>query len=231
MEVLEALGDRVPERGELQRIVIFGPETGARRVSAVLVRVPGGHEFSLHTHPRSEDCFFVLSGSGQAIEPGRSLPLAAPAAVWIPVGHPHGLIAGSTGMLEVGFQAPADPTAVPFDARQQAHASPGLLVANLASTARAEWVPVFPSRREARYLDAHSAVLGPSERITAEARDCELVVIVASGAVELTGAAHRRLDAIGALRLSPGRSTELRALHSRALLLGVRARAAERGAV
>src|SRR5262249_57652446 len=122
-----------------------------------------------------------------------------------------------------------DGGAVPCGGRQQADASPGLLVANLASTARAEWVPVFPSRREARYLDAHSAMLGPSERITAEARDCELVVIVASGAVELTGGAHRRLDAIGALRLSPGRSTELRAPHSRAPLLGVRARAPARG--
>jgi quercetin dioxygenase-like cupin family protein len=229
MEVLEALGDRVPERGELQRVVIFGPETGAHHVSAVLVRVPAGHEFSLHTHPRSEDCFFVLSGTGQAIEPGRSLPLAAPAAVWIPVGHPHGLAAGSTGMLEVGFQSPADPTAVPFDARQLAPANPGLLVSDLAFAARAQWVPVFPSRREAKYLDAFHAMLGPSGCVTAEARGFELVVIVASGAVELAGAARRRLDAIGALRLSPGSSIELRALQSPALLLGVRARAAEGG--
>jgi hypothetical protein len=58
----------------------------------------------------------------------------------------------------------------------------------------------------------------------AEARDFELVVVVASGAVELTGAA-RRLDAIGALCLSRGSSTELRALQSPTLLLGVRARA------
>jgi quercetin dioxygenase-like cupin family protein len=224
MEILEALGDRVAERGELQRVVIFGPETGARHVSAVLVRVPAGHEFPLHTHPRSEDCFFVLSGAGHAIEPGRSLPLVAPAAVWIPVGHPHGLAAGSTGLLEVGFQAPADPTAVPFDARQKAPANPGLLVSDLRSAARGEWVPVFPSRREARYLDAYHAMLGPSACVVAEARDFELVVVVASGAVELTGAA-RRLDAIGALRLSRGSSTELRALQSPTLLLGVRARA------
>ena len=229
MEILEALGDRVAERGELQRVVIFGPETGARHVSAVLVRVPAGHEFPLHTHPRSEDCFFVLSGAGHAIEPGRSLPLVAPAAVWIPVGHPHGLAAGSTGMLEVGFQSPADPTAVPFDAHQLAPENPGLLVSDLASAARAQWVPVFPSRREAKYLDAFHAMLGPSGCVTAEARGCELVVIVASGAVELAGAAHRRLDAIGALRLSPGSSIELRALQSPTLLLGVRARAAEVG--
>ncbi len=102
MDILESLQERLPETGALQRIVIFGSETGAQYLSAVLVRVPAGHEFPLHTHPRSEDCFFALAGAGAATEPGRALPIAAPAGVWIPAGHPHGLAAGPEGMLEVG---------------------------------------------------------------------------------------------------------------------------------
>jgi quercetin dioxygenase-like cupin family protein len=84
VETLESLQDRIPESRTLERIVIFGPETGARHLSAVLVRVPAHHEFPLHTHPSSEDCFFALSGAGEAIEPGRAVPITAPAAVWIP---------------------------------------------------------------------------------------------------------------------------------------------------
>jgi quercetin dioxygenase-like cupin family protein len=116
MEVLERLQDLVPDdAADVRRIVLFGPQTGARDLSAVLVRVPSAHEFSLHTHPGSEDCFFVLSGWGEALEPNGRFPIAAPAGVWIPAGHPHGLRAGSGGMLEVGFQSPADHTAVPFE--------------------------------------------------------------------------------------------------------------------
>ena len=98
MQILESLQDQIPEIGQPQRIAIFSPETGTNCFSAVLVRVPAGNEFPPHIHPRSEDCFFALSGSGEVIEPGRSIHISAPACVWIPVGHPHGLAAGDAGM-------------------------------------------------------------------------------------------------------------------------------------
>src|SRR6185436_18742502 len=98
MEVYERLQDRIRDTGQVQRIVLFDRETGARHLSAVLVRLPSAHEFPLHTHPISEDCFFVLSGSGEVLEPSGRLPISAPAGVWVPAGHPHGLRAGSSGM-------------------------------------------------------------------------------------------------------------------------------------
>jgi mannose-6-phosphate isomerase-like protein (cupin superfamily) len=231
VEILDGIHHRLRESTELQRIVLLGAETGARYVSAVLVRVPAGHEFPLHTHPRSEDCFFVLSGSGQAVEPGRSLPVSAPAAVWIPAGHPHGLVAGSAGMLEVGFQAPADPTAIPYDAGEKAPSRQGLLAQALpagpvSTAARDPWVGVFPVGAERRYLDPYCAMLQASESVVAEARECELVILVAAGTIELAPPSRRRLDAVAALRLDPGGALELRAVDAPALLLGIRARAA-----
>jgi quercetin dioxygenase-like cupin family protein len=229
VDILESLQDRVPETGALQRIAIFGPETGPRYLSAVLVRVPAGHEFPLHTHPRSEDCFFALAGDGAATEPGRSLPIAAPAGVWIPAGHPHGLTAGPGGMLEVGFQAPPDPTAVPFDTDADVQAAPRLITQSLPPDrdpggAPVTWIGLFPARPAGRYLDAYCATLQASERVVADARQDELVVIVARGVVEISSGVPSRLDAFGALRLDPGTIVELRALESPALLLGIRAR-------
>ena len=227
MEILESLQDRLPETGKLQRIVIVSPEAGARHLSAVLVRIPAGHEFPLHTHPLSEDCFFALSGGGEAIEPGTSIAIAAPACVWIPVGHPHGLRAGSAGMLELGVQAPPDPTAVACDSHVDASLPPGLLAEVLSqspeSTAgSAEWISLFPNRRGQRYLDPCYATLPASGRLVAKAGEGELLVIVATGAVQL--ASDRRLRALSAFLLNPRTGVELRAFEAPALLLGIRAR-------
>lgn len=67
-------------------------------MSAVLVLLPAIRDFALHTHPMSEGCFFVLSGSGEALEPAGRFAVSAPAGVWIPTVCPHGLRAGSGGM-------------------------------------------------------------------------------------------------------------------------------------
>jgi quercetin dioxygenase-like cupin family protein len=232
VEILESLQDRLPETGKLQRIVIFGSETGARHLSAVLVRIPAAHEFPLHTHPLSEDCFFALSGAGDAIEPGTSISISAPACVWIPMGHPHGLRAGPTGLLELGVQAPPDPTAVPFDPHAAASPPPGLLAEALCqnrgfTAGSAEWIPVFPNRPGQRYLDPCYATLPASGRLVAKAGEDELLVIVATGVVQL--ASDRRLRALGAFLLDPRTTVELHALEGPALLFGIRARVSGRG--
>lgn len=167
MEILERLQDRIPDTGRLQRVVLFGRETGSRDLSAVLVRLPAAHEFLLHTHPGSEDCFFVLAGSGEALEPSGRLPIAAPAGVWIPAGHPHGLRAGAEGMLEVGFQSPADHTAVPFGNTGGNELRSSLVVYSYRSapapgTSPGKWSSAFPERG-ARHLDR--------SRIVSEAHD------------------------------------------------------------
>ncbi len=230
MEIFERLQTRLPETGQLQRIVLFGTETGARHLSAVLVRVPSAHEFPLHTHPESEDCFFVLSGSGQAFEPGRRFAVTAPAGVWIPAGHPHGLSAGSVGMLEVGFQSPADHTAVPFEESLDSALSSSLVTHPLPSTtfpgsSRGRWASAFPERRTWRWLDAEYSVLEPSRGVTVGSQEFEWAIVVASGEIELTHPHARRLAAFSVIRLDPSSSLLLRPTVSRTLLIAVKARA------
>ncbi len=230
MEILEQLQARLPDNGRFQRIVLFGTETGAQHLSAVLVRVPPAHEFPLHTHPESEDCFFVLSGSGEALEPGRRFPVAAPAGVWIPAGHPHGLSAGSAGMLEVGFQSPADHTAVPFEESLDTPLSPSLVTQPLPSTtlpgaSSRRWASAFPERRTWRWLDAEYSVLEPAQDVTVGSQGFESAIVVASGEIELAPPQSRRLPAFSAIRLDAGSSLSLQATASRTLLIAVKARA------
>jgi quercetin dioxygenase-like cupin family protein len=229
-EILESIQQRVPDTGRLQRIVLFDRETGARHLSAVLVRLPAGHEFPLHTHPKSEDCFFVLSGSGEALEPGARFPIAAPAGVWIPAGHPHGLRAFSAGMLEVGFQSPADHTAVPFaetpeDGRHSSLVTAAFPCSSSPGAAPGRWASAFPGRSGWRHLDAECAVLEASQRLTVGFRDFECAIVVAAGEVELAGPQSRRLPAFSAIRIDPGCSIVLRATLSPTLLFAVKARA------
>ena len=229
MEVYERLQDRIPDTGQVQRIVLFDRETGARHLSAVLVRLPSAHEFALHTHPRSEDCFFVLSGSGHALQPSGRFPIAAPAGVWIPAGHPHGLCAGSSGMLEVGFQSPPDHTAVPF---KEALAPPSSLVTSSLQSSLppamslGQWSSVFPGRLAWRHLDAEYAVLASSQSVTIDSQNFECAIVVASGEIEMLSPSLRRLPAFSAIRLDPRSSLRLRAAVSPSVLIAVKVYAA-----
>ena len=225
MKILESLQDRVPETAELQRTVILAPETDASRISAVLVRLPPGHEFPLHTHPRSEDCFFVLAGSGEAFGSDLRAPIAERTGVWIGAGVPHGLAAGPAGMLEIGFQSPPDPTAVPFPAHSATVWPRGMLVEQIPgdaeSTRAPVWHPAFPRRPDWQHLDPYYCGLSASQEVRAEADSCELVVVVVRGAVELP-ALGKHIGAVAALQLGPGEATPLRALAAATLLLAIR---------
>jgi len=207
----------------LQRVVILGPETGVSQISAILVRLPPHHEFSMHTHPRAEDCFFVISGEGEVFEPDRRLSLSASTGVWIPPGVPHGLAAGASGVLEIGFQSPPDPTAVPYDAAADGNAPRGFLTAQLPGEADARWYPTFPHRTAWQHLDPYSCTLNHGQSVSAEAADCELLIVVVRGAVEVQ-ALGANVEAIAALHLGPTEITEVRARRDSTVLLGIRAR-------
>jgi quercetin dioxygenase-like cupin family protein len=226
MRVLESLHERVPDVGAVQRAVVLGPDNGASHVSAVVVRIPPQHEFPLHTHPHSEDCFFALSGAGEVFGPSERYFISEPAGVWIPAGVPHGLAAGSSGMLEIGFQSPPDPTAVPFATRSGADNSPrGIMTeslpVNATSTRAPEWMPVFPRRVGWQYLDPHYCVLDAAQELRAHADGYELLVVVARGAIELREVVVR-VGAVGAVQLRSGECVVMRALEGQTLLLGIR---------
>ena len=224
MKILESLQDRTPETGGVHRAILLGPDTGASRLSAVLVRVPPHHEFPLHIHPRSEDCFFVLSGAGEAFGTDQRFPLSEVGGVWIPAGVPHGLTAGARGVLEIGFQSP------PIDSWPPANGSDGIVAASISlepelSPEIPEWRPVFAGRRAWRYLDPQYCVLEPSQQLHAVADGCELLVVVARGAAELRELTTR-VGAIAVIHFSAGESAALQALEADTLLLGIRALAA-----
>lgn len=202
MKTLEQLQTLLAETGQLQRIVLFDTESGARHLSAVLLRVPPAHEFPLHTHPESEDCFF----------------------------------AGSTGMLEVGFQSPANHTAVPFEGSRDASFASSLITRSLPSTmsplaSHGRWTSVFSQRRTWHWLDAEYSVLRPSQAVPFGSQDFESAIVVASGAIAFTHSRSRSLPAFSVIHLDPGSSLLLEATAPGTLLIGVKAHgAAQRGA-
>lgn len=85
----------------------------------------------------------------------------------------------------------------------------------------AEWLPVF-REHPSRYLHPHYCILDTSQQLRAEADGYELAVIIARGAIELPDLS-KRVGAIAALQLCSGEATELRAIESPTLLLGIRA--------
>jgi quercetin dioxygenase-like cupin family protein len=234
LQIFESIQERVPEGAAVERCVLLGPAEGAAHVSAVIVRVPPQHEFPLHTHPRSEDCFFVLAGAGEAFGPDEALRIAAPAGVWIPEGAPHGVRADSAGMLEIGFQAPSDPTAVPFDPVARQPSPRGLQSESIPLRVEEPeevepwWVPAFSRRDAFRFLDAHRCLLASGQELPVAAGGGELLVVVARGAVAVSGTDHDRvLRPVAMLRLQGADAIDLRALETPTLLLAVRALAAD----
>ncbi len=230
MKILESLQDRIPETGGLHRAAILGPDGGASRISAVLVRVPPQHEFPLHIHPRSEDCFFVLSGAGEAFSPDQRFRISEVAGVWIPAGVPHGLAAGALGVVEIGFQSPPGPTVEPINFCAPGNCPYGIVAASVSLEPELgrkipEWRPVFAGRSGWRYLDPQYCCLETSQQLHAVADGCELLIVVARGAVELREIAAR-VSAITVIQLSAGESEVLHALEANTLLLGIRASAA-----
>ena len=187
MKILESLQDRIPATGGLHRAPILDPEGDSSRISAALVRVPPQHEFPLHIHPHSEDCFFVLSGAGEAIAPDQRIGISEVAGVWVPAGVPHGLAAGAPGVVEIGFQSPPGPTVEAIDS---CSAGDGIVVASVAleheqGQKTSEWRPVFAERPGWRHLDPQCCCLGASQQLHAVADGSELLVVVARGEVEV----------------------------------------------
>ncbi len=231
MEIFESLQHRLPQSADLQRVVLFGRETGSSRLASVLVRIPPGGQFPLHTHPTSEDCFFVLSGVGYANEPSGHLAIEAPAGVWIPPAHPHGLAAGASGMLEIGFQSPADPRAIPFTPTDSEMTPAGLITQSFASGSTpsgrpASWSRAFRQRPSGKHLNAQYSILQPYQQLHLESHESEVAVVVASGHVELIRPCQHKLPAFSMVHEDPGGSIAFRAFGDPVLLLAVAARAA-----
>lgn len=227
MKIFESLQDRIPETGSLHRTIIVDSDSDSSRVSAVLIRVPPQYRFPLHIHSRSEDCFFVLSGGGEAFAPNQCYPVSEISGVWVPPGVPHGLAAGQLGVVEIGFQSPPGPTVDSIE-----HSSPssypyGIVAASVPLGAELdqkipEWRPVFAERPDWQYLDPQYCCLEKEQQILAVADGYELFILVVRGSVNLQDRA-KSLGAITMLQLDVGESEILHAVEANTFLLGVRA--------
>jgi mannose-6-phosphate isomerase-like protein (cupin superfamily) len=230
VKVLESLQDRIPEIAGLHRAPILEPDRPTSLISAVLVRVPPQHEFPLHVHPRSEDCFFILSGAGEVFGQNQRFHVSEVAGVWVPVGIPHGLLASAVGVVEIGFQSPPGPTVEPIGPGAPGTTPYGIVASSISvgpevGERTGQWRPVFAERFGWQYLDPQCCCLEPSQQIRAFADRCELLVVVVRGAVELRDIAAR-VSALTVIQLNTGESEVLQALEPNTLLLGIRAPAA-----
>lgn len=227
MKILESLQDRVPDTGGLNRIVVLGPDSGASYISAVIVRLPPQHEFPRHVHPDSEDCFFVLSGTGEVFSQEQRFPVSEVSGVWVPAGAPHGFAAGESGILEIGFQSPPGPTVEPVDSCVTDNCRNEILGAPISpgpgmDRDRPEWRRVFADRCNWQYLDPQYCFLDTSQHLHAVADGCELLVAVVRGGIKLSGI-DTHFSSITIIQLKPGESEVIRALETNTLLLGIRA--------
>jgi quercetin dioxygenase-like cupin family protein len=150
-----------------------------QRISAVVVAIPPGGTFPLHSHPHSEDLFVLLNGDGFVVEPTRRTRVSAFDVVWVPSGLSHGLVAGDTGVVELGFQAPPDST--PSPARDSDGPS------------QLQVLPLFPAAQGSRFgpvlggalLSARPAHILPGEERTIESGSNGSVVALLTGQVRL----------------------------------------------
>jgi len=223
VQVIDSLRDVRGAADRPARVVLAGPATGARWLSAVVVRLPPGRAFPMHTHPDAEGCFFVLAGGGEALGPGGPLPLAELSGVWVPHGVAHGLRAGESGMVEIGFQSPADPRVMPIEVGNAFAGAECILTAALGGDPpdpeASPWRPAFPGRAVWRRLDARHAALARGHEIDVEAVGGEVMLVVLRGAVAADGGI--RLSAAAAIRLDEGEHARVRALEPGTHVLAV----------
>src|SRR5437588_27101 len=73
-------------------------EPVGRHLSMVVAAIPANAAFPLHMHPKSEDAFVVISGSGHLMGSESTRSISGLDAVWIPPGNAHGLTTGHEGL-------------------------------------------------------------------------------------------------------------------------------------
>ena len=86
------------------------PHMGAKYAVMNVVELEPGEKNTPHSHSRSEDSIFVLTGSGwiHDLDTGESLPLQPGCLAVVPRGVRHAVEAGETGMKSVGGPVPPD---------------------------------------------------------------------------------------------------------------------------
>jgi len=83
--------------GSTIRVLLDGPQAGAKNQSLAEATLDPGQATMRHRHPRSEEIYFFLSGGGAMEVDGERREVGVGDAVLIPAGARHELTAGSEG--------------------------------------------------------------------------------------------------------------------------------------
>ena len=225
MQVIDCLQHRISDEESVNRVELLSSHDDNEQVSAVFIRVPPKHEFPFHVHPNSEDCFFILSGSGEVFDTEKSFSVSGVSGVWVPPGVPHGLSASASGVIEIGFQSPSGPTLNTSES-SSGNESQGVVTASISSgrdqvSESNQWLPIFINRIGWKYFNPHYCSLKKSQQIQVAAEDYELFVVVVRGSLQFNKQAEN-VGAIAMVHLKVGESEVCHALEEDTLLLGVR---------
>jgi quercetin dioxygenase-like cupin family protein len=169
----------------------------ARRcLSLVVAAIPANGAFPLHVHPKSEDAFVVIAGSGYLVESESTRSLSGLDAVWVPPGNAHGLMTGHEAILEIGCQVPPDDMPIEVAARQRTPPQHQAVIVSVESRERVSgepsWSTVFPGSHE-QALRLFSASLGESDEILPPSGASASAIIVVRGAAQFGAYSLRAL--------------------------------------
>jgi putative monooxygenase len=76
-------------QGRGTAVLLLNPDTGAHAASLGVLELQGGAGVPEHTHPESVEILYVEQGEAEMVLEGRTLPVKAGDAVYIPAGLPH----------------------------------------------------------------------------------------------------------------------------------------------
>src|SRR6266566_8578233 len=158
-----------------------------RHLSLVVAAIPANAAFPLHMHPKSEDAFVVISGSGHLVGAESTRSISSLDAVWVPPGNAHGLTTGHEGILEIGCQVPPDHVAIEVSAGQHTPSPRQAVIASIKPRERISgepsWSTVFPASHE-KALQLLSASMSRSDELLLPCGARASAIIVVRGAAQ-----------------------------------------------
>ena len=158
-----------------------------RYLSLVVAAIPANATFPLHVHPKSEDAFVVISGSGYLVESESKRSISGLDAVWVPPGSAHGLMTGHEAILEIGCQVPPHDMPIEVPAGPRAPPQHQAVITSVKPRERVSsepmWSTVFPASHE-HALRLFSASLRGSDELLPSSGASASAIIVVRGAAQ-----------------------------------------------
>ena len=207
------------QMGKGQNWRVVHPDMGAKQLTLNHSLHESGHEFTQHTHGKTEDVFVVLEG-GTSVRQGDVLtPITAGDAVFVPSGEVHGTVNTTDSQARlISFQSPPDmalyrgerdlsPEATP---KPQAGHRSAVQITTMTKGGPVfgkpgNWRSVVSAERGAKHIALDYIEIGAGEGFKREPVQAEEIYVLTSGKAEVqAGDNHWALEAHDVIFLSPG---------------------------